>query len=154
MGEAVEMSRRRLCLARGARRAPAPGKPNYGLEPLPDLDGNIRTGNALVGFATADEIARAEEHIEEITAAHDEFRRAQFEAARDAALLAEKKLLLSAKQRALGEWLDQRLALAYGADTGDMGAFASWRAGHRPFHWPVEFPAVMRRGGFDAIIGN
>ncbi|WP_146173794.1 Eco57I restriction-modification methylase domain-containing protein [Saccharothrix carnea] len=24
----------------------------------------------------------------------------------------------------------------------------------RPFHWALEFPEVMRRGGFDAIIGN
>ncbi|MGW3467689.1 Eco57I restriction-modification methylase domain-containing protein [Saccharopolyspora sp. NPDC000995] len=24
----------------------------------------------------------------------------------------------------------------------------------RPFHWPLEFPEVMRRGGFDAVIGN
>jgi hypothetical protein len=24
----------------------------------------------------------------------------------------------------------------------------------RPFHWPLEFPEVMRRGGFDAVVGN
>ncbi|MEI7894819.1 MAG: type IIL restriction-modification enzyme MmeI, partial [Myxococcales bacterium] len=24
----------------------------------------------------------------------------------------------------------------------------------RPFHWPIEFPEVMSRGGFDAIVGN
>jgi hypothetical protein len=27
--------------------------------------------------------------------------------------------------------------------------------GHRPFHWPVEFPEIMaRQGGFDAFVGN
>lgn len=26
--------------------------------------------------------------------------------------------------------------------------------GRRPFHWPVEFPEVLARGGFDAFIGN
>lgn len=26
--------------------------------------------------------------------------------------------------------------------------------GRRPFHWPVEFPEVFARGGFDAIVGN
>jgi hypothetical protein len=26
--------------------------------------------------------------------------------------------------------------------------------GRRPFHWPVEFPEVFARGGFDAFIGN
>jgi hypothetical protein len=25
---------------------------------------------------------------------------------------------------------------------------------HRPFHWDVEFPLVMARGGFDAFVGN
>ena len=25
---------------------------------------------------------------------------------------------------------------------------------HRPFHWPVEFPEVFARGGFDAFVGN
>ena len=26
--------------------------------------------------------------------------------------------------------------------------------GRRPFHWPLEFPEVMRNGGFDAFVGN
>ena len=26
--------------------------------------------------------------------------------------------------------------------------------GRRPFHWPVEFPEVFARGGFDAFVGN
>jgi hypothetical protein len=26
--------------------------------------------------------------------------------------------------------------------------------GRRPFHWPVEFPEVLARGGFDAFVGN
>jgi hypothetical protein len=34
-----------------------------------------------------------------------------------------------------------------------------WLAGHRaepihPLHWPLEFPEVMRGGGFDAVVGN
>lgn len=34
-----------------------------------------------------------------------------------------------------------------------------WLRGNRarplhPFHWPLEFPEVMNRGGFDAVIGN
>src|SRR5207249_3655982 len=34
-------------------------KPNFGIEPLPDIDFNIRCGNTLVGYATADEVRRA-----------------------------------------------------------------------------------------------
>jgi hypothetical protein len=30
----------------------------------------------------------------------------------------------------------------------------AWWFERRPFHWPLEFPEVFRRGGFDGIIGN
>ena len=39
----------------------AVNKPNYGLEPLPDIDFNIRAGNTLVGFATYNEVKKAVE---------------------------------------------------------------------------------------------
>lgn len=43
--------------------------------------------------------------------------------------------------------------------TGDLGQFRATAAkaidGRRTFHWPLEFPeVVVRRGGFDAFIGN
>lgn len=28
------------------------------------------------------------------------------------------------------------------------------RTGRKPFHWPIEFPEVMDRGGFDVVLGN
>ncbi|GGV42967.1 hypothetical protein GCM10010182_79560 [Actinomadura cremea] len=39
------------------------------------------------------------------------------------------------------------------------GKLQSWLKGTRkapikPFHWPLEFPEVMRRGGFSAVVGN
>ncbi|MEV5826050.1 type IIL restriction-modification enzyme MmeI [Spirillospora sp. NPDC052242] len=39
------------------------------------------------------------------------------------------------------------------------GKLHSWLKGTRkapvkPFHWPLEFPEVMRRGGFSAVVGN
>ena len=33
-------------------------------------------------------------------------------------------------------------------------AFESWQKNSRPFHWFVEFYGIMRKGGFDVIIGN
>lgn len=54
-------------------------------------------------------------------------------------------------------------------DTGEAGESAAetalrqlideWLRGTRPtqvrpFHWPLEFPEVMTRGGFDAVVGN
>lgn len=37
-----------------------------------------------------------------------------------------------------------------GVRTGEEVAFTD----RDPFHWPLEFPEVSRRGGFDAIVGN
>src|SRR3989338_6388319 len=36
-------------------------KPNLGLEPLPDIDFNIRSGNALVGFVVLKDVEKAVE---------------------------------------------------------------------------------------------
>ena len=63
------------------------------IEPLPDIDFNIRTGNTLVGFASQEEISNG--------------------IAQD-----------------------------------------SHQQSHRPFHWWVDFSGIMKRGGFDVIIGN
>lgn len=50
--------------------------------------------------------------------------------------------------------LDLRLARECGIDSRDKTATANWVASVKPFHWPVEFPEILKRGGFDAVIGN
>lgn len=61
---------------------------------------------------------------------------------------------LSSKDARLDrEDLDRSLARTYGV-AAKGAAFADWCATHRPFHWPVEFPGVMSRGGFDVVLGN
>ncbi len=56
MKEAVEIAKLRLFLKLVATVDANFSKPNYGLEPLPDIDFNIRAGNTLVGFATEGEL--------------------------------------------------------------------------------------------------
>lgn len=56
MKEAVEIAKLRLFLKLVALVDPDLKKTNYGLEPLPDVDFNIRAGNTLVGFATEQEL--------------------------------------------------------------------------------------------------
>ena len=52
MREAAEIAKLRLFLKLAAAAGDAdPTKDNFGLEPLPDIDFNIRSGNSLVGFA-------------------------------------------------------------------------------------------------------
>jgi len=56
MNEAVEIAKLRLFLKLVATVDADYSKPNLGLEPLPDVDFNIRAGNTLVGYATKKQI--------------------------------------------------------------------------------------------------
>lgn len=59
MEEAVEICKLRLFLKLAAQVDPDPNKPNFGIEPLPDIDFNIRAGNTLVGFARYEDVKGA-----------------------------------------------------------------------------------------------
>jgi hypothetical protein len=59
MKEAVEIAKLRLFLKLVATVDADYYKPNLGLEPLPDIDFNIRAGNTLIGFATEIELKNA-----------------------------------------------------------------------------------------------
>lgn len=59
MEEATEICKLRLFLKLVAQMEPQPKQSNFGLEPLPDIDFNIRAGNTLVGFASLDEVRKA-----------------------------------------------------------------------------------------------
>lgn len=52
MEEAVEICKRRIFLKLAAPLEHDAMLPNLDVEPLPDIDFNISTGNALVGYAT------------------------------------------------------------------------------------------------------
>jgi type I restriction-modification system DNA methylase subunit len=59
MEEATEICKLRLFLKLVAQMEAQPKKANFGLEPLPDIDFNIRAGNTLVGFASLGEVRKA-----------------------------------------------------------------------------------------------
>ncbi|MFZ2422949.1 MAG: hypothetical protein WA029_17590, partial [Anaerolineae bacterium] len=54
---------------------------------------------------------------------------------------------------ALSDELNRALARDYGVDAGKL-EYDAWLVAHRPLHWFVEFYGIMRRGGFDVVIGN
>ena len=56
MEEAVEICKLRLFLKLAAQVDPDSSHDNLGIEPLPDIDFNIRAGNTLVGYASYDEV--------------------------------------------------------------------------------------------------
>jgi Eco57I restriction-modification methylase len=169
MEEAVEICKLRLFLKLAAQLEDVDH-----LEPLPDIDFNIRTGNTLVGFATAEEVRRAigggrqlrmdfDETMPRLNARLAETQH-QFAAFRtlqtdlgEPGLLAGAKAALREKLNTLSAELDGYLAVEYGisADQKDFDLrFAHWRASHQPFHWLVEYFGVMDKGGFDVVIGN
>jgi hypothetical protein len=47
---------------------------------------------------------------------------------------------------------DRRLAREYRCES--EASFEAWHCSHRPFHWFIEFPEILHRGGFDVVLGN
>jgi len=175
MEEAVEICKLRLFLKLAAQVAPDASKENLGIEPLPDIDFNIRAGNTLVGYATADEVkrcmkefgggqmrlgvddelnsyARFLDRLQIADAAWRSFRQQQTELG--GRVTVDDKAELKSKLKALEDELNRYLAGDYGVKAGDKAAYAKWVKSHQPFHWFVEFYGIVSNGGFDVIIGN
>ena len=134
------------------------------LEPLPDLDFNIKTGNLLVGIAdSADasrrlgggrldlggEIAAMETLAAEMGEAYEQFVSDQSRTPGSGSEPADSK-------RALTESFDEARRRCHELlhSIRGTGQLDDWIASHQPFHWFVEFPSVWRKGGFDVVIGN
>ena len=177
MEEAVEICKLRLFLKLAAQVEANASKDNFGIEPLPDIDFNIRAGNTLVGYATADEVRQAfkegpggqaklllgdapeayqhfEEQVEIADRAFKRFRDMQTEHGMDAKEFVDAKRAHRDRLKLLGEELNRSLAGEYGVKVKDKTAFANWVKSHQPFHWFVEFYGIVSDGGFDVIIGN
>jgi hypothetical protein len=173
MEEAVEICKLRLFLKLAAQ-VRSVGE----IEPLPDIDFNIRAGNSLVGFTSLDAVreamavegrqgrllsltdrekktlARIEEQAERTDRLFQLFRRMQTEKGMRPAEFATAKADLREGLDNLRLELDQYLARQYGIDPEHSTAFQRWQRSHQPFHWFVEFYGIIHTGGFDATIGN
>ena len=170
MEEAVEICKLRLFLKLVAQLE------SYDqIEPLPDIDFNIRAGNALVGFTSLDALRQAmtvtpdgqhrqvfpedqaaldriNEEAENASAAFDQFRWQQTMLGGEVTSAA--KQALRDRLRTLDKELNRYLAMEYGVDPSDTNIYAPWLVSHQPFHWFVEFYGIISKGGFDVIIGN
>ena len=175
MEEAVEICKLRLFLKLASQVEPNTARDNLGIEPLPDIDFNIRAGNTLVGYATAEEVRRCMkelgggqmkllsgddlvsyerflDRLQIADAAWRSFRQQQTELG--GMVTVADKADLKAKLKTLGDELDRYLASEFGVRAGDKDAYAKWVKSHQPFHWFVQFYGILARGGFDVIIGN
>ena len=163
MEEAVEICKLRLFLKLVAQL-----ESYEQIEPLPDIDFNIRVGNTLVGFTSLEEVKRAlgsdifkqltlpdiEDRAELADLAFHKFRKMQTEHRMDAEVFASAKLELRERLDSLRTELNRYFADEYSTQTDDIETFEQWCNNHQPFHWFVEFYSIMQDGGFDVIIGN
>ncbi len=170
MHEATEIAKLRLFLKMVAvvevdRRAP-----NLGLDPLPDIDFNIRCGNTLVGYATEDALNQSlsfatdiwqelsnqefrttvESEMDKVAMTYERFKQLQLTQSENMAVFKQAKAELRTRLSMLNELLNKRLHAA----TSQV-SYEEWLVSHQPFHWLAEFYQIMHdQGGFDVIIGN
>ena len=165
MKEATEICKLRLFLKLVAQL-----KSYDKIEPLPDIDFNIRAGNALVGFSSVDTIKKAfggdlmkEMALPDIIARTEDaatsfarFQRIQTDSSgADTAATRSAKHGLRLRMNELRDELDRHLASDYGVLLDKPRRFDAWRSSHQPFHWCAEFYEVVEeRAGFDVVIGN
>ncbi|MDD9819543.1 MAG: Eco57I restriction-modification methylase domain-containing protein, partial [Nitrospira sp.] len=172
MKEAAEIAKLRLFLKLAAEAEYDPKKANLGLEPLPDIDFNIRSGNSLVGFVNMEQFDQTvaidpgtgqrrmdldqdlsqeiREKAMEVQRANDRFRQAQ-DSGDDSYRKAKDEL--STRLDDLNGKMNRYLAEQYGKQT--EAACRQWVSSHQPFHWLTEFYGIVEEdGGFDVVIGN
>ena len=161
MEEAVEICKLRLFLKLVAQIDDV-----NRIEPLPDIDFNIKAGNTLVGFAKYDQLKETlqsdlvsmqslpaiEEKAEEVDRLFKLFHQQQTELGGE--VTPEDKQELRSRLKALEDELNRHLAGEYGVNIGKTSEYQKWLESHKPFHWFIEFYGIMKSGGFDVIIGN
>ncbi|MDE6553540.1 MAG: Eco57I restriction-modification methylase domain-containing protein, partial [Muribaculaceae bacterium] len=171
MVEATEIAKLRLFLKMVAvvdvdRRAD-----NLGLDPLPDIDFNIRCGNTLVGYANKEQLdhdlghaedilqelanqdfkQQIDEEMQKIAAGYRIFVYQQLRQEEDIMAFKHAKHDLHKLLKSLNDKLNHRLQSASSPNTN----YEEWLKSHQPFNWLAEFYQIIEgNGGFDVIIGN
>lgn len=155
MREAVEIARLRLFL-----KLVAAIDNRDDLEPLPDLDFNIKAGNTLVGalneasleeentLLSSDRLETVKASAARISGYFAAFREAQ-ETGADESSLALRRQLVGLLDEVRADVDD-----LYHSASGIPLPLDTWVETHHPFHWFIEFPEVFEQGGFDVVIGN
>lgn len=167
MVEATEIAKLRLFLKMVAVVEVDKRDPNLGLDPLPDIDFNIRCGNTLVGYATQKELERdlvqgdmfaaaefktkVSDEMDKVARTYDIFKDVQLKQTEDMAAFKRAKHELKERLAQLNDLLNHQM---FGA-VGTTFDYDAWYQSHQPFHWLAEFYEIINgHGGFDVIIGN
>ncbi len=166
MVEATEIAKLRLFLKMVAVVDVNPRDPNLGLDPLPDIDFNIRCGNTLVGYANERELQeglvmdffaqheflqKVNDEMEKVSRAYDVFKQVQLTQHADIDTYRNAKKELKNRLGTLNETFNRNLHAA----TNSGMDYEAWKKSHQPFHWLSEYYDIIKgNGGFDVVIGN
>ncbi|WP_312908199.1 Eco57I restriction-modification methylase domain-containing protein [Natronosalvus caseinilyticus] len=157
---AVEICKLRLWLSMVADIEDEPSE----VEPLPNIDFNIRQGNSLVGFTDLVELtddgdaslnnwgagvgSGVRELYEDVIEAIERHREATSATeAANARRMAESKIDTHSEE--LNKKVIEQFRAA-GIESVDQESVKDFH----PFHWVLEFAPVYETGGFDVVIGN
>ena len=169
MVEATEIAKLRLFLKMVAVVDVNPRDPNLGLDPLPDIDFNIRCGNTLVGYATATDLendlnygdmfakeeflGKVHREMDIVAHAYSTFKKVQLEQSSDLETFRNAKRELKDRLKKLDELLNKKLFAS--TVSGGTMKYEDWLKSHQPFHWLAEYYDIINgNGGFDVVIGN
>ncbi|MCH3993583.1 MAG: Eco57I restriction-modification methylase domain-containing protein [Prevotella sp.] len=166
MVEATEIAKLRLFLKMVAVVEVDKRAENMGLDPLPDIDFNIRCGNTLVGYATeqqlndainyGDAFAKAElknkvaDAMDKVAHTYQTFKWLQINQSDNMRAYKEAKKELKKRLASLNKVLNRHL---YRSTSNQP--YEVWLKNTQPFHWIAEFYDIIKgEQGFDVIIGN
>lgn len=163
MNEAVEIAKLRLFL-----KLVAEVERFEHIEPLPDIDFNVRCGNTLIGFATKKELDKGltwslnvgadtkkiYDELEVVAKAFRRYKEIQLEDATEHKNFKKAKDELNERLKNLNDTLNDYLGNDYGKNRNNKKEFAKWLNDYKPFHWFAEFYEIIESGGFDVVIGN
>ena len=169
MVEATEIAKLRLFLKMVAVVDVNRRDPNLGLDPLPDIDFNIRCGNTLVGYATAKDLendlnygdmfakeeflGKVHTEMDVVAHAYETFKKVQLEQDADLETFRNAKKELKTRLKKLNDLLNHK---QYNS-TVSAGSlkYDEWLKSHQPFNWLAEYYDIINgNGGFDIVIGN
>lgn len=158
MEEAVEICKLRLFL-----KLVAQVDSQDRIEPLPDIDFNIRAGNTLIGYARyedvekavgskldfGDAMSRIQDKVLMLDSAVEVFRKQQTQL--DGTVTPEDKAELRRRFSEFEAELNDYLSGEYGIKRSGI---EHWKKSHQPLHWFCDFHSIITSGGFEVIIGN
>ena len=154
--EAVEICKLRLFLKLVAQL-----ENTKNIEPLPDIDFNIRSGNSIVGFDSFSQLQNVlsdnllkDELLKNVNLqaslaakSFEDFQALQTKESVDIDCLTSSKIGLISQLNLLRTELDKFLAEEYGISEVDSKKFVEWQAKYKPFHWFVEYWKIISGGG-------